>query len=59
MILDTLSICVTVGVLNVHFRSPATHIMTPWIRKVFIHILPRILLMKRPTSQDWHAELAG
>ncbi|XP_027198547.2 acetylcholine receptor subunit alpha-like [Dermatophagoides pteronyssinus] len=59
LILDTLSICVTVGVLNVHFRSPATHIMTPWIRKVFIHILPRILLMKRPSSQDWHAELAA
>ncbi|KAF7491692.1 Acetylcholine receptor subunit beta-like 2 [Sarcoptes scabiei] len=57
MILDTLSICVTVYVLNVHFRSPSTHIMTPWVRKVFIHILPKILLMKRPSSQDWHAEL--
>ncbi|KPM11643.1 acetylcholine receptor subunit alpha-like protein 2 [Sarcoptes scabiei] len=59
MILDTLSICVTVYVLNVHFRSPSTHIMTPWVRKVFIHILPKILLMKRPSSQDWHAELEG
>lgn len=58
MILVTLSICVTVVVLNVHFRSPATHIMSPWMRRVFIEILPRLLFMKRPTSKDWHAQLA-
>ena len=29
MILDTFSICVTVVVLNVHFRSPQTHTMAP------------------------------
>ncbi|XP_040565885.1 acetylcholine receptor subunit beta-like 2 [Lepeophtheirus salmonis] len=48
MILVTLSICVTVGVLNIHFRSPATHRMSPWMRKIFIHIMPRMLLMTRP-----------
>jgi len=48
MILDTFSICVTVVVLNVHFRTPQTHTMTPWVRRVFIHILPRLLNMKRP-----------
>merc|ERR1712227_632835 len=37
MILVSLSIMVTVGILNVHFRSPATHNMSPWVRKVFIH----------------------
>ncbi|XP_013791042.1 acetylcholine receptor subunit alpha-like, partial [Limulus polyphemus] len=54
MILVTLSISVTVGVLNVHFRSPSTHTMSPWIRRVFIHIMPRLLLMQRPhfTSDD-------
>ena len=31
MILVTLSILVTVGVLNIHFRSPATHRMSPWV----------------------------
>lgn len=41
MILVSLSIMVTVGILNVHFRSPATHSMSPWVRKVFIHIMPR------------------
>lgn len=48
MILVTLSISVTVGVLNVHFRSPSTHKMSPWVRRVFIHIMPRLLLMRRP-----------
>lgn len=42
------SICVTVVVLNVHFRSPQTHKMSPWVKRVFIHILPRLLVMKRP-----------
>ena len=63
------SICVTVVVLNVHFRSPQTHKMAPWVKRVsgsnrvwcwtkilstlqvFIHILPRLLIMKRPQFQ--------
>ncbi|XP_042862347.1 acetylcholine receptor subunit alpha-like isoform X2 [Penaeus japonicus] len=58
MILDTLSICVTVVVLNVHFRSPQTHTMAPWVRRVFIHILPRLLVMRRPQYQmDKHRTL--
>ena len=48
MILVTLSICVTVCVLNVHFRRPSTHKMSPWVRRVFIQIMPRLLLMRRP-----------
>jgi len=42
---------VTVVVLNVHFRSPQTHTMAPWVRRVFIHILPRLLVMRRPQYQ--------
>merc|ERR1712214_159853 len=52
MILDTFSICVTVVVLNVHFRSPQTHTMAPWVRRVFIHILPRLLVMRRPGNHE-------
>ncbi|CAH1797211.1 unnamed protein product [Owenia fusiformis] len=48
MILVTLSIIVTVVVLNVHFRSPSTHVMSPWVRKVFLNILPRLMIMRRP-----------
>merc|ERR1711971_538710 len=55
MILDTFSICVTVVVLNVHFRTPQTRTMAPWVRRVFIHILPRLLVMKRPVFElDQH-----
>ena len=48
MILVTLSVLVAIGVLNVHFRSPSTHLLHPWCRKVFIRVLPRILLMRSP-----------
>ena len=41
MILVTFSVVVTIGVLNVNFRTPATHKMAPWVRKVFIDFLPR------------------
>ncbi|XP_037093025.1 acetylcholine receptor subunit alpha-like isoform X1 [Pollicipes pollicipes] len=59
MILDTLSICVTVVVLNIHFRSPQTHSMAPWVRRVFIHILPRLLVMRRPqyNTYDKHSRV--
>merc|ERR1719331_2916888 len=52
MILVSLSIMVTVGILNVHFRTPQTHTMAPWIRRVFIHLLPRLLVMRRPGNPD-------
>ncbi|KAK2175626.1 hypothetical protein NP493_718g03007 [Ridgeia piscesae] len=52
MILVTLSIIATVIVLNVHFRGPATHTMSPWVRKVFLSILPRLLLMRRPNADS-------
>ncbi len=48
MILVTLSIMVTVFVLNIHFRSTVTHKMPPWVKRVFLHVLPKLLLMRRP-----------
>lgn len=52
MILVTLSILVTVIVLNVHFRSPSTHTMAPWVRRVFLNVLPRLLVMRRPNLEN-------
>ncbi|XP_051562597.1 neuronal acetylcholine receptor subunit alpha-4 isoform X1 [Myxocyprinus asiaticus] len=48
MIFVTLSITLTVFVLNVHHRSPQTHSMPGWIRKFFLDVIPRFLFIKRP-----------
>uniref|UniRef100_A0A4X2L9N9 Cholinergic receptor nicotinic alpha 4 subunit n=1 Tax=Vombatus ursinus TaxID=29139 RepID=A0A4X2L9N9_VOMUR len=52
MIFVTLSIIITVFVLNVHHRSPRTHTMPAWVRRVFLDIIPRLLFMKRPDSSQ-------
>ena len=48
MLLVTLSTLVTVIVLNVHYRTTSTHTMSPWVRQMFLKLLPRILGMRRP-----------
>ncbi|XP_035502241.2 neuronal acetylcholine receptor subunit alpha-2-like [Scophthalmus maximus] len=48
MVFVTLSIVITVFVLNVHHRSPQTHSMPQWVRRVFLDLVPRVLFMKRP-----------
>ncbi|XP_075929893.1 neuronal acetylcholine receptor subunit alpha-2-like isoform X3 [Petromyzon marinus] len=48
MIFVTLSIVITVFVLNVHHRSPATHKMPRWVVTLFLDVIPRWLLMCRP-----------
>lgn len=39
---------------NVHYRAPATHKMSAWMRKVFIEVLPYYLLMRRPLPLRAH-----
>ncbi|XP_015439556.1 PREDICTED: acetylcholine receptor subunit alpha-like 1 isoform X3 [Dufourea novaeangliae] len=52
MVLVTLSVVVTIAVLNVNFRSPVTHRMANWVRVVFIQVLPRFLFIERPSKDD-------
>ena len=57
-IMNTLSILVTVVIINWNFRGPRTHRMPNWIRVVFLKYLPILLLMKRPkkTRLRWMME---
>ncbi|XP_072330281.1 acetylcholine receptor subunit delta [Scyliorhinus torazame] len=52
MILVTIVIVNCVIVLNFHFRSPSTHVLSSWIKWLFLEKLPRILHMSRPEDSD-------
>ncbi|XP_032089301.1 neuronal acetylcholine receptor subunit alpha-3 isoform X2 [Thamnophis elegans] len=52
MLFVTLSIIITVFVLNVHYRTPRTHTMPEWVKVVFLRFLPRVMFMTRPPSNE-------
>ncbi|XP_024238714.1 neuronal acetylcholine receptor subunit beta-2-like [Oncorhynchus nerka] len=52
MVLVTFSIVTSVCVLNVHHRTPSTHTMPPWVKRLFLHRLPSFLFMRRPASSN-------
>ncbi|KAL1110186.1 hypothetical protein AAG570_008263 [Ranatra chinensis] len=60
-IMNTVSILVTVIIINWNFRGPRTHRMPSWIRTVFLYYLPILLFMKRPkkTRLRWMMEMPG
>ncbi|XP_073785208.1 neuronal acetylcholine receptor subunit alpha-5 isoform X2 [Danio rerio] len=58
MIFVTLSIVITVFAINIHHRSSSTHhSMAPWVRRIFLHHLPRLLCMR--SHVDRYATSAG
>ncbi|KAH1168750.1 neuronal acetylcholine receptor subunit beta-3 [Mauremys mutica] len=60
MIFVTLSIIVTVFVINVHHRSSATyHPMAPWVKRLFLQKLPRLLCMKGHVDRYSFSEAGG
>lgn len=48
----SVSVVVSVIALNVHFRTPATHRMPKWVKKLFLKTLPKYLFMRRPLGDD-------
>ncbi|GFO36231.1 neuronal acetylcholine receptor subunit alpha-7-like [Plakobranchus ocellatus] len=48
MVMCSMSIIFTVGVLNFHYRTPDTHVMPPWIKHIICGWLAWILRMRRP-----------
>uniref|UniRef100_H3DHS8 Cholinergic receptor nicotinic alpha 1 subunit n=2 Tax=Tetraodon nigroviridis TaxID=99883 RepID=H3DHS8_TETNG len=54
MVFVIASIIITVIVINTHHRSPSTHTMPDWVRRIFIETIPNIMFfstMKRPGKE--------
>lgn len=47
-VMNMITIMVTVVIINVYFRGPATHTMPQWVRTLFLTHLPMLLIMRRP-----------
>ncbi|KAG7523959.1 acetylcholine receptor subunit delta [Solea senegalensis] len=52
MVLVTVVVLNCVVVLNLHFRTPSTHVMTEWTKRIFLERLPRILRMSHPADAE-------
>ncbi|XP_032081741.1 acetylcholine receptor subunit delta [Thamnophis elegans] len=52
MLLVTAVIVVCTVELNIHFRSPSTHILSEWTKEFFLDTLPRLLRMSKPAESD-------
>lgn len=42
----------TVIITNFYYRTPMTHSMPVWVRRLFLHILPKILWMESPKLRE-------
>jgi nicotinic acetylcholine receptor len=52
LILVNLSILLTIFVLNLHHRKPSTHKMPYWMKRLFLNILPKMLMIERPMDKE-------
>ncbi|XP_022096176.1 neuronal acetylcholine receptor subunit alpha-3-like [Acanthaster planci] len=58
MAIVSISIFATVWTINLHFRNSNTHTMGKWTKKVFLNVLPRLLLIERPGASHARKERA-
>uniref|UniRef100_A0A7N4V7S0 Cholinergic receptor nicotinic gamma subunit n=1 Tax=Sarcophilus harrisii TaxID=9305 RepID=A0A7N4V7S0_SARHA len=47
MVLVTIIVLICVVTLNIHHRTPSTHVLSQGVRKMFLETLPRLLHMSR------------
>ncbi|GMR54916.1 hypothetical protein PMAYCL1PPCAC_25111, partial [Pristionchus mayeri] len=47
-VLNIITAIVTVIIVNIYFRSPVSHEMPDYVKKIFLDFLPRVLMMRRP-----------
>ncbi|XP_030330388.1 acetylcholine receptor subunit beta [Strigops habroptila] len=50
MMLLTLGVTLSVGVLNVHHRAPGTHRLPPWVHRLLLQRLPPLLGLRCPPA---------
>ncbi|VDM63562.1 unnamed protein product [Angiostrongylus costaricensis] len=49
-VMNMVTIMVTVVIINVYFRGPATHTMPNWVKWIFLKLM--LLMMRRPESTE-------
>uniref|UniRef100_A0A8C4MW48 Acetylcholine receptor subunit delta n=1 Tax=Equus asinus TaxID=9793 RepID=A0A8C4MW48_EQUAS len=50
MVLVTMAVVMCVIVLNIHFRTPSTHVLSDGVKKLFLETLPELLHMSHPAE---------
>uniref|UniRef100_A0A8C4FHN0 Acetylcholine receptor subunit delta n=1 Tax=Catagonus wagneri TaxID=51154 RepID=A0A8C4FHN0_9CETA len=50
MVLVAMVVVICVIVLNIHFRTPSTHVLSDGVKKLFLETLPEVLHMSRPAE---------
>ncbi|XP_004868122.1 acetylcholine receptor subunit delta isoform X1 [Heterocephalus glaber] len=51
MVLVTMVVVICVIVLNIHFRTPSTHVLSEGVKKIFLETLPQLLHMSQPAAE--------
>ncbi|XP_058045426.1 acetylcholine receptor subunit delta isoform X3 [Ahaetulla prasina] len=52
MLLVTAVVVACTVELNIHFRTPSTHVLSEWTKEFFLDTLPRLLRMSKPAESD-------